>query len=106
MKHYFIAEMRVTDRAWVAEYVAAVTPMVERYGGRYLARTNRAEKVEGEREPLGIALLIEWPSREAAMAFYESDEYRPYRQSRVAGSINEFVLVPGEDVTGAARMGE
>lgn len=106
MKHYFIAEMRVTDRAWVAEYVQAVTPMVERYGGRYLARTSRVEKVEGEREPLGIALLMEWPSREAAMAFYESDEYRPYRESRIAGSINEFILVPGEDVAGAARMGE
>jgi uncharacterized protein (DUF1330 family) len=105
MKHYIIAEMRVTDRAWVAEYAQAVTPMVERYGGRYLARTTRIEKVEGEREPLGLALLIEWPSREAAMAFYESDEYRPYRESRVAGSINEYVLVPGEDAAGVARIG-
>jgi uncharacterized protein (DUF1330 family) len=106
VKYYFVAEMRITDRAWVASYVQAVTPMVERYGGRYLARTSRGEKVEGEREPLGISLLIEWPSREAAMAFYESDEYRPYRESRVAGSINEFILVPGEDVAGAARIQE
>lgn len=106
MKHYFVAEMQVTDRAWVTSFVAAVTPMVERYGGRYLARTARVEKVEGEREPLGIALLIEWPSREAVMAFYESDEYRPYRESRIAGSRNEFILVPGEDVTGTARMDE
>ncbi|HEX2211791.1 MAG TPA: DUF1330 domain-containing protein [Longimicrobium sp.] len=104
MKHYFIAEMKVTDRAWIESYVREVTPMVERYGGRYLARTGRVEKVEGQREPLGIALLIEWPSREAAMAFYESDEYRPYREARLAGSLNEFILVPGEDVTGAARM--
>jgi uncharacterized protein (DUF1330 family) len=104
VRYYFVAEVRVTDRVWVAEYVQAVTPMVERYGGRYLARTTRAEQVEGEREPLGIALLIEWPSREAAMAFYESEEYRPYRESRVAGSINEFMLLPGEDVTGTARL--
>ena len=95
MKCYFVAEMRVTEREWVASYVAEVTPMVERYGGRYLARTAGVEKVEGTREPLGIALLIEWPSREAAMAFYESDEYRPYRESRIAGSINEFMLVAG-----------
>lgn len=103
MKYYFVAEMQVTDRAWIEAYVQAVTPMVERYGGRYLARTGHVEKVEGERAPLGVVLLIEWPSREAAMAFYESDEYRPYREMRVAGSINEFILVPGEDVTGAAR---
>lgn len=70
------------------------------------ARTTRMEKVEGEREPLGIALLIEWPSREAAMAFYESDEYHPYRETRVAGSINEFMPVRREDVTGVARMAD
>ena len=106
MKYYSVAQMRITDRAWVASYVEAVTPMVERYGGRYLARTSNIEKWEGEREPLGIALLVEWPSREAAMAFYESDEYRPYRERRIAGCINEFVLIPGEDVAGVARITE
>lgn len=104
MKYYAVAEMNVTDRAWVAEYARDVTPMVERYGGRYLARTSRAETLEGERTPPQVFLLIEWPSREAAMAFYESDEYRPYRERRIAGAINEFVLVAGEDVTGAARI--
>jgi len=79
---------------------------VERHGGRYLARTSRAEKLEGQREPAQVFLLVEWPSREAAMAFYESDEYRPYRESRIAGSLNEFVLVAGEDATGAARIAE
>jgi uncharacterized protein (DUF1330 family) len=49
-------------------------------------------------------LLIEWPSKEAAVAFYESDAYRPYRESRVRGAKNEFLLVAGEDVSGAARM--
>ncbi|HYR11624.1 MAG TPA: DUF1330 domain-containing protein [Longimicrobium sp.] len=106
MRYYVVAEMNVTDRAWVADYVAVVTPMVERHGGRYLARTSRAEKLEGERPAPHVFLLIEWPSREAAMAFYESEEYRPYRESRIAGSLNEFLLVPGEDVTGTARMAD
>ena len=39
MKHYAVAELEITDPAWVADYVANVTPMVERRGGRYLART-------------------------------------------------------------------
>jgi uncharacterized protein (DUF1330 family) len=62
------------------------------------------EKLEGERPVPHVSLLIEWPSREAAMAFYQSDEYRPYRERRIAGALNEFVLVAGEDVTGTARM--
>ena len=104
MKYYSIAEIDVTDQAWVPAYIADVTPLVERAGGRYLARTSKVEKIEGERPRPQIALVIEWPSREAAMAFYESPEYRPYRESRLAGATNEFLLVAGEDMTGAARV--
>ena len=75
-------------------------------GSVIAARTSRIEKLEGERPRPQVLLLIEWPSREAALAFYESDEYRPYRQRRLAGARNELALVPGEDVTGTARMGD
>ena len=59
--------------------------MVEARGGRYLARTGQAQLFEGERS-LNVVLLIEWPSREAAEEFFESEEYRPYREARRAGS--------------------
>lgn len=104
MKWYAVAEIDVTDRGWVPEYLERVTALVERHGGRYLARTPRAEKLEGDRPVPQVSLIIEWPSREAAMAFYESAAYRPYRERRLAGARNEFVLVPGEDVAGRARI--
>jgi uncharacterized protein (DUF1330 family) len=106
MKHYAVAELDVTDPAWVPEYVEKVTKMVEARGGRYLARTTKIERIEGEREAPQVFLIIEWPSKEAAEAFYESDEYRPYRDSRQRGARNEFFLVAGEDVNGVARMEE
>jgi uncharacterized protein (DUF1330 family) len=105
VKYYGIAEIDITDAAWVADYVANTTRLVEAHGGRYLARTPKAERVEGEREPPQISLIIEWPSREAAEAFYESAAYRPFRDSRQAGSRGEFLLVAGEDVTGTAHVG-
>jgi uncharacterized protein (DUF1330 family) len=105
MKHYVVAEMEITDPAWVRPYVAAVTRMVEAHGGRYLARTGSVEVLEGDGAPPQVSLLIEWPSRKAAMAFYESEEYRPYRESRIAGARNRLLLVKGEDMTGAARIG-
>ena len=104
MRYYAVAELEITDPAWVQAYVAEVTPMVERHGGRYLARTSRVEKLEGERAPPRVALIVEWPSREAALAFYESDEYRPFRDRRLAGARNELALVAGEDATGTARI--
>lgn len=105
MKFYTIAEMDITDRRWVEEYVKNVTPMLEAHGGRYLARTSRVEKIEGERPRAQIYLIVEWPSREAIDAFYASDEYRPYREARVNGAKNEFVIVPGEDIAGMAKVG-
>ncbi len=104
MKYYAVAEIDVVDQSWVPEYIANVTELVERAGGRYLARTARSEKIEGDRTPPQIVLLIEWPSKEAALAFYESAAYRPYRERRLAGARNQFLLVPGEDVTGAATI--
>lgn len=106
MKHYVVGEIDVTDPGWVASYVAAVTPMIERRGGRYLARTSNVERIEGDRPVARVMVLVEWPSREAAMAFYESEEYRPYREARIAGAINELTVIAGEDVTGAARIAE
>lgn len=99
-----IGEVQTTDTSWIPEYVQNVTGMVERWGGRYLARTPKVEKVEGQRVPSGITVIVEWPSKEAAQAFYESEEYRPSRQKRLAGAKNEFMLVAGEDVTGTAHV--
>jgi uncharacterized protein (DUF1330 family) len=105
MKYYAVAEMDVTDPSWVADYVANVTGMVERRGGRYLSRSVRIKKIEGERAAPQAIVLIEWPSKEVAEEFYDSEEYRPYREARGAGARNEFLLVSGEDVNGVARIG-
>jgi uncharacterized protein (DUF1330 family) len=104
MKHYTVAEMDITDPSWIPDYVADVTGMVERRGGRYLARTGQIDRIEGERAPPQVSVIIEWPSREAAEEFYESDEYRPHREGRRHGARNEFLLVAGEDVNGLAKM--
>jgi uncharacterized protein (DUF1330 family) len=104
MKYYSIAEITITDRSWVRDYVTDVTAMVERWGGRYLARTPRFEKVEGVRPTGQIFLIVEWPSKAVAEAFFDSEEYRPYRERRRAGAENEFVLVAGEDVNNVAQI--
>jgi uncharacterized protein (DUF1330 family) len=104
MKYYLIGAIEVTEQSWVADYVNNVTGMVERWGGRYLARTTKIEKIEGGRKPMPMCVILEWPSRETAVAFYESEEYRPYRQKRLAGAKNEFLLVAGEDITKTAQI--
>jgi len=106
MKYYSVAELEITDQSWLPAYVKNVTAMVEQAGGRYLARTSKIDKLEGERKAPQIFLIIEWPSKDTAEAFYESEEYRPYRESRIKGDRNEFVLVTGEDIAKAARISD
>ena len=106
MKYYSVAEIEITDQTWVPEYIKNVTRLVERNGGRYLARTSNIEKIEGERKAPPIFLIIEWPSHDVAQAFYESDEYRPYRQNRIQGARNEFLLVAGEDMAKTAQIAD
>jgi uncharacterized protein (DUF1330 family) len=98
MKCYFLVEGEVTDQNWVADYLKNVTPMVERRGGRYLARTSKVQRLEGERKLLPVFIIIEWPSEAVAKEFYNSEEYKPYRQARIAGSKNEVLLIAGEDI--------
>jgi uncharacterized protein (DUF1330 family) len=104
MKYYAVVELDIIDQAWIPAYVANVTKLVERHGGRYLARTDKVQKVEGERSAPELLVIVEWPSETAAKAFYESDEYRPYLQSRIKGAKNQFTLAPGEDITGVAKI--
>jgi uncharacterized protein (DUF1330 family) len=40
------------------------------------------------------------------VSFYESEEYRPYRQNRIAGAKCEFLLVAGEDITKTALIAD
>jgi uncharacterized protein (DUF1330 family) len=104
MKYYAVAEIDITDPSWVPAYVEHTTKLVERHGGRYLARTPRIDKIEGDRKPPQIYLIIEWPSKQAVEDFYASEEYKPYLESRKDGSRGEFFLVAGEDVNNLARM--
>jgi uncharacterized protein (DUF1330 family) len=106
LKYYCVVELEITDSRWVPAYVQNVTKMVEQRGGRYLARTSTLEKVEGERALPQTLVILEWPSKESAMAFYESEEYRPYRASRIAGAKNEFLLAAGEDVAKVAHLAD
>ena len=104
MKYYAIGEIEVTDPSWVPNYLKDVTRMVEERGGKYLVRTSNAVQLEGERKPAQVVVVIEWPSKEAAQAFYDSEEYHPYLKSRLTGARNRMLLVAGEDIAKVTQV--
>lgn len=98
MKYYAVVELALKDDAWMAEYIPNVTRLVEKYGGRYFARTTNLKKIEGERPLPDAMVILEFPSRDAAQTFYDDPEYKPYLEMRLAGADCEFTLVAGEDI--------
>ena len=95
--HFIIQDCNLTY-AMYAIYLENVTKMTENAGGRYLARTAQIDRLEGDREKPDFCVIIEFPSREAAISLLSSDEYQPYLKQRQAGSQTELLLVAGEDV--------
>ncbi len=99
MKHYAVAMLEITDPSWLADYAEKVTKLVERMGGRYLARTGDLARIEGDGQAPQVIVLLEFPSKEIAEAFYSCEEYRPHLAARKAGSSGSFFLLAAKDDT-------
>ena len=77
-----------------AEYIAQVRPIVERYGGRYLVRTDQVIPMQ-EGDCPDRMILIEWDSRERLEACFSSDEYRRIRKKREHSVRSRAMIVEG-----------
>lgn len=95
MTVYVVGRLELTDPAWVEDYVPAVQALVESHGGKYLARSPEFDMVESNGPAPNIVVVIEFPSREAAVAFYQSAEYQPWLEARKAGAKTELILIDG-----------
>ena len=97
MSYYSVLDLTLTNSDWVRDYVEPATALVAQHGGKYLARTASHERLEGEGEDAAMRIIIEWPSKEAAMAFMNDPAYQPLLEARTAGSISHHFLVEGKD---------
>ncbi len=100
MAVYLIANVTVTDEAWLPDYAANVHEIVHKHGGRYLARSANITTLEGEPSDATMIALLEFPSAEAVQAFADDPAYAPYGQARQAGSVSRFYLIDDTDAAG------
>jgi uncharacterized protein (DUF1330 family) len=101
MSVFLIADVLLTDDAWVPDYAANVHVLVEKHGGKYLSRSANIEILEGEPEETTLIALLEFPSPDALKAFVNDPEYAPYAKARQAGSVSRFRMIDDTDVAGA-----
>ena len=94
MRGYLIANIKVTDPEAFERYRAAVPPVIARHGGRYLVRGGALERLENA-EGFNRVVVLEFPSLDAARAFYHSADYAPLSKLRGDSTESQVVLVEG-----------
>jgi len=97
MSYYSVLAVTPTDQNWIHDYLEPVNQLVAKHGGKYLARTASHEQIEGEGQSVALRIIIEWPFREAAIAFMNDPEYAPHLYARTAGSDSQHFLIEGKD---------
>ena len=75
MSVFLIADVTVTDDAWIPEYAEKVHDIVHKHGGKYLARSGNITTIEGEGLDTTLVALLEFPSMEAVKAFSEDPAF-------------------------------
>jgi uncharacterized protein (DUF1330 family) len=90
MKAYLIGNVTVTNGEGYTPYRAAVPAIIEKFGGRYLARGG-FEQLEGSPN-CDRLVIIEFPSLDAAKAFYHSSDYQAIIKGRTDNSRSSIML--------------
>ena len=97
MSAYMIIFAEISDRQQFLEgYSRAASALVAQYGGRYLLLGPGGMVLEGLDMAAPSVAISEWPDKESALAFWNSDEYAEARKLREGISRVEVVLMEGE----------
>ncbi|MEM6498843.1 MAG: DUF1330 domain-containing protein [Pseudomonadota bacterium] len=97
MSYYSVLAVTPTTEDWIPAYIGPANALVAKHGGKYLARTAIHEQVEGEKQDAALRIIIQWPSKEAAMAFMNDPEYVPHLKARTEGSVSFHFIVEAKD---------
>jgi uncharacterized protein (DUF1330 family) len=92
---YALIELEITNMEGIAPYMASVADTVAGHGGKYLVRAGRTEVAEGALGAYPTKVVLEFPSMEAARAWYDSPEYQAILPHRLANAKGNFVWVEG-----------
>ena len=94
MAAYVLAEIEIVNAEGYKEYTKAVPATISQHGGRFLHRGGAAEVLEGE-WPQRRRVIIEFPSMEAAKAWWDSPDYAKPKAMRQANSKGRLLLLDG-----------
>jgi len=93
MPAYIIARITVTAPQDYAAYASQTVALAEAFGGRFLVKGGAQTVLEGNCPDRHV--VIAFPDREAALAWYNSDAYRRILPIALSSSERDIVVVDG-----------
>src|SRR5262245_53991892 len=94
MTAYVISDAVFLDPEAVEAYRTRAAASIAHYGGRYLVRGGAIERLEGAWAPENI-IIVAFPDRETARAWYRSPEYAGALAIRDRAVSRSLILVDG-----------
>ncbi|SMF56776.1 Uncharacterized conserved protein, DUF1330 family [Tistlia consotensis] len=91
---YVISDVAFRDRAALERYRTLAAASMARHGGRYLVRGGPVEALEGSWQPAAL-IVVEFPDRQAAQAWYRSPDYAEALAFRDAALSRDLILAEG-----------
>ena len=96
MSVYIIARFKIHDRSEYDRYSAGFSAVFQKFDGKMLSVDEDPTVLAGEWDDTR-SVIIEFPSKESALAWMTSDEYQAIAKHRNAGSTANSILVKGLD---------
>lgn len=94
-KGFWIARVDVHDAESYKDYVASNGLAFAKYGGRFMVRGGAYETPVGTTRSRNV--VIEFPSYQAALDCWGSDEYQAARAKQRGGAEMDLVIIEGYD---------
>lgn len=94
MSVYLIAQINITNRSEYSKYEAGFTEIFSKYSGTMLSVDESPALLEGNWK-CTRTVLIEFPTRQEAMAWYNSSEYKELAIHRFNSSTGNVVIMDG-----------
>lgn len=98
MPAYWLARSLINDPVAYKRYTDQVPGIIAKHGGKVLARGGRFQVMEGP-EKFKRFVVIEFPTFEAGVNCFQSDEYNEaakHRRENGAGEVETVILEAGE----------
>ena len=94
MKAYIVVDVNIHDPDSYERYKTLTPASLIPFGGKFVVRGARTTTLEGTWTP-GRFVMLEFPSGDAARAWWSSAEYAPAKKLRQSASTTQMILVEG-----------